>query len=48
MKLLTTLIGAVLARSISNIWLRRIFMATVIALAVKTIVYDVPWGALHG
>jgi uncharacterized membrane protein YfcA len=32
------LVGAALARRINNSWLRRIFPASVVALAVKTIV----------
>lgn len=37
------LLGAVLAQRTSNRWLRRIFLTAVIALAVKTLLYDVTW-----
>jgi uncharacterized membrane protein YfcA len=37
------LVGAALAQRIGNIWLRRVFLAAVIALAVKTLLYDAVW-----
>jgi uncharacterized membrane protein YfcA len=37
------LIGAALAQRTSNRWLRRIFLTAVIALAAKTLLYDVMW-----
>jgi uncharacterized protein len=36
-------IGAVVSRKLSNTLLRRIFLVTVIALAVKTLAYDLRW-----
>jgi uncharacterized membrane protein YfcA len=39
------LVGAVLAQRISNVWLRRVFLAAVVALAVKALLYDVVWTA---
>jgi uncharacterized protein len=36
-------VGAMLARQMSNALLRRIFLVAVIALAVKTLVSDLPW-----
>jgi uncharacterized protein len=35
--------GAVMARNLSNFSLRQIFVVTVIALAAKTLAYDVRW-----
>jgi uncharacterized membrane protein YfcA len=35
------LVGATLAQRIGNVWLRRVFLAAVIALAVKTLLLDV-------
>jgi uncharacterized membrane protein YfcA len=36
-------IGAALARLMSNLWLRRIFLTAVVALAIKTLLFDVTW-----
>jgi uncharacterized membrane protein YfcA len=36
-------VGAVVARKLSNALLRRIFLVAVIALAVKTLAYDLRW-----
>jgi uncharacterized membrane protein YfcA len=36
-------VGAVVARKMSNMWLRRLFPTAVIALAAKTLLYDVSW-----
>jgi hypothetical protein len=30
----------------SNMWLRRVFLATVIALALKSLLYDLFWKSL--
>ncbi len=35
--------GAALARNLSNHTLRRIFLVAVLALAAKTLLYDVRW-----
>jgi uncharacterized membrane protein YfcA len=35
------LVGAALAQKISNVWLRRVFLAVVIALALKTLLLDI-------
>jgi uncharacterized membrane protein YfcA len=35
------LFGAILARRVSNLWLRRIFVAVVIVMALKTLLLDV-------
>jgi uncharacterized membrane protein YfcA len=37
------MLGAVLATRMSEVWLRRIFLASVLVLAAKTIVLDVAW-----
>lgn len=37
------IVGAVLAKRMSNLWLRRIFLTFVVALAIKTSVFDVAW-----
>ncbi len=37
------IVGAVLARRMSNFWLRRAFLTAVIALALKTLLVDVAW-----
>lgn len=37
------IIGARIALRLNNIWLRRIFVATVVALALKTLLYDFAW-----
>jgi hypothetical protein len=34
------LIGGRVALKLSNIWLRRVFLAAVVALALKTLLYD--------
>jgi uncharacterized membrane protein YfcA len=34
-------VGAALAERISNVWLRRVFLTAVVALAVKTLLFDV-------
>jgi uncharacterized membrane protein YfcA len=36
-------VGALLARKLSNVWLRRIFLTAVIVLAAKTLLIDVGW-----
>jgi uncharacterized protein len=36
----TAFIGARIALKLDNLWLRRIFLATVVALALKTLIYD--------
>ena len=36
-------VGAVLAQRMSNLWLRRVFLTVVVALAFKTLVFDVAW-----
>lgn len=41
------IIGAQFAVRMSNVWLRRIFLATVVALALKTLVYDFLWKTLR-
>ena len=33
-------IGACAALKLDNLWLRRVFLATVVALALKTLIYD--------
>jgi uncharacterized protein len=38
-------IGAALARLMSNLWLRRFFLTAVVALALKTLLVDVAWAA---
>lgn len=40
------ILGAVIARRTSNLWLRRIFLSVVLVLAVKTLVFDVSWVSL--
>jgi uncharacterized membrane protein YfcA len=40
------LLGAVLAKRVSNFWLRRIFVVAVIVMALKTLLLDVPWANL--
>jgi uncharacterized membrane protein YfcA len=40
------LLGAVLAKRVSNLWLRRIFVVAVIVMALKTLLLDVPWANL--
>lgn len=37
------LVGAVLAQWVSNVWLRRVFLAAVIVLALKALLLDVAW-----
>lgn len=37
------LVGAVVVQRMSNVWLRRIFLSVVVALAIKTLVVDVAW-----
>jgi hypothetical protein len=45
--LLTTIRGAALpALKLDNLWLRRILLATVVALALKTLIYDFVWQRL--
>jgi uncharacterized protein len=39
-------IGALAAQRMSNVWLRRVFLTAVIALAIKTSLFDVTW-AIH-
>ena len=40
------LLGAVLAKRVSNLRLRRIFVVAVIVMALKTLLFDVPWANL--
>jgi len=40
------IIGARIALKLDNLWLRRIFLATVVALALKTLIYDFVWQQL--
>ena len=42
-----TATGAVLARNLSNYILRRIFLLAVIALAAKTLAYDIQWRSFY-
>lgn len=37
------IVGSQVALKIDNLWLRRIFLAAVIALALKTLLYDLLW-----
>ena len=39
------IVGARVAQRMSNVWLRRVFLTAVIALAVKTLLVDVKWAA---
>jgi uncharacterized membrane protein YfcA len=36
-------VGAAVAQRMSNVWLRRIFVTAVVALAIKTLLVDVTW-----
>jgi uncharacterized membrane protein YfcA len=36
--------GAVLARWVSNLWLRRVFIGAVVVMALKTLAFDLPRG----
>lgn len=38
-------VGAFIAKRMSNVWLRRIFLTMVVALAIKTLVFDVAWAS---
>jgi len=40
------IIGARVALKLDNLWLRRIFLATVVAVAFKTLIYDFVWQQL--
>jgi uncharacterized membrane protein YfcA len=40
------LVGAILAKRVSNLWLRRIFVVAVVVMALKTLLLDVPWANL--
>jgi uncharacterized membrane protein YfcA len=40
-------VGARAALRLNNIWLRRIFVTTVIGLALKTLLYDFAWKLLN-
>ena len=40
------IIGARVALKLDNLWLRRNFLATVVALALKTLIYDFVWQQL--
>lgn len=44
--LVGAMIGGRVTLRLSNVWLRRIFLATVVALALKTLLYDVVWRGL--
>jgi uncharacterized membrane protein YfcA len=37
------LVGAVFARRMSNLWLRRVFLGAVVILAGKMLLFDVDW-----
>jgi uncharacterized membrane protein YfcA len=39
-------VGAVAAQRLGNVWLRQVFLTAVIALALKTLLFDVRWGHL--
>jgi uncharacterized protein len=41
-------VGARVSLRLNNLWLRRIFLATVIALALKILLYDFLWKSLAG
>lgn len=43
---LVNIFGARIALKLDNLWLRRIFLATVVALALKTLIYDFVWQQL--
>ena len=36
-------LGAALARRVSNLWLRRVFIGAVVVMALKTLAFDLPW-----
>ncbi len=36
-------VGAAMAQKMSNVWLRRVFLTAVVALAIKTLLVDVAW-----
>jgi uncharacterized membrane protein YfcA len=40
------LLRAVVAKRVGNLWLRRIFVAAVIVMALKTLLFDVAWAHL--
>jgi uncharacterized membrane protein YfcA len=39
-------LGGRIALKLSNVWLRRVFLAAVVLLALKTLLYDVLWKML--
>jgi uncharacterized membrane protein YfcA len=39
------LVGALIAQRIGNVWLRRVFLVAVIAIAFKTLFLDLRWSA---
>ena len=41
------IIGGYAALRMQNVWLRRVFLLTVIVLALKTLLYDIAWKMLH-
>jgi uncharacterized protein len=43
---LGAIFGARIALKLDNLWLRRIFLTTVVALALKTLLYDFAWQQL--
>ena len=43
---LGAIVGARIALKLDNLWLRRIFLTTVVALALKTLLYDFAWQQL--
>jgi uncharacterized membrane protein YfcA len=43
---LGAIVGAVVARRMTNVWLRRVFLTAVIALAAKTLLYDGDWASI--
>jgi uncharacterized membrane protein YfcA len=40
-------LGGYVALRLKNVWLRRVFLLTVIVLALKTLLYDIAWKMLH-
>jgi uncharacterized membrane protein YfcA len=40
--------GGYAALRLKNVWLRRVFLLTVIVLALKTLLYDIAWKLLQG
>jgi uncharacterized membrane protein YfcA len=40
-------LGGYVALRMQNVWLRRVFLLTVVALGLKTLLYDVAWKMLR-